>query len=335
MAKINWLFQNEQGTNLNRYKAKNVSTGEEVIFDLFRNGTISVVGTPLNAENMNSLINAINEVYDNFIDNGNIKVKNYESYSEITPYRVSNTFGDYTVRLDAEDGGVGVENNETGDYSEFNIDSISFKKDSFLYDFKFPRTQGETLLVGRDLIDIKPNTILLNKINDNVIQQYDSYYKEKFNVYKFDNDHADGVSGYMDFGDTKIQTTINSMFRPIWNNGSGNRQFAMLDDISSSVITKIFEGKDLLSNLNAHLSNDYSMYIIIGDFYSINNDDNGPGYAIVQKHLEDKIWWLVGMASYGAGDFFEIQANIISNGNVVADVIDPDGCQITSIYAFK
>ena len=250
MAKIEWVFKDEQGNFKNRYKAINVLTKEEITFDLFRNGNISVVGTPLNAENMNSLINAINEVYDNFIDNGNLKVKNDESYSEITPYRISNTFGDYTVRMDAEDGGVGVENNETGDYSEFNIDSISFKKGGFLYDFKFPRTQGETLLVGRDLIDIKPNTILLNKINDNVIQQYDSDYKEKFNVYKFDNDHADGVSGYMDFGDTKVQATINSMFRPIWNNGSGNKQFAMLDDISSSnPVTKLWSGQKSLAEL--------------------------------------------------------------------------------------
>ena len=62
MAKIEWVFQNEQGTNLNRYKAINVSTGEEIVFDLLRNANISIVGTPLNAEKLNGLINAINSL---------------------------------------------------------------------------------------------------------------------------------------------------------------------------------------------------------------------------------------------------------------------------------
>lgn len=68
MAKINWVFQDEQGTNLNRYRATNVETGEEVVFDLLRGGNVSVVGTPLNAEKLNSLISAINDLYDSKLD---------------------------------------------------------------------------------------------------------------------------------------------------------------------------------------------------------------------------------------------------------------------------
>lgn len=68
MAKINWVFQDEQGTNLNRYRATNVETGEEVVFDLLRGGNISIVGTPLNAEKLNSLISAINDLYDSKLD---------------------------------------------------------------------------------------------------------------------------------------------------------------------------------------------------------------------------------------------------------------------------
>lgn len=64
MSKINWVFQDEQGSNLNRYKATNVATGEQITFDLLRGGSISVVGTPLNAEKLNSLITAINDNYD-------------------------------------------------------------------------------------------------------------------------------------------------------------------------------------------------------------------------------------------------------------------------------
>ena len=64
MGRINWVFQDESGTNLNRYIATNVQTGEKVTFDLLRGGNISIVGTPLNAENLNELIDAINEIYD-------------------------------------------------------------------------------------------------------------------------------------------------------------------------------------------------------------------------------------------------------------------------------
>ena len=64
MAKITWTFKNEEGTNLNRYIATNISTGEKITFDLLRGGNISVVGTPLNAENLNALITSINACYD-------------------------------------------------------------------------------------------------------------------------------------------------------------------------------------------------------------------------------------------------------------------------------
>ena len=64
MAKIKWTFNDEQGTNLNRYTATNVSNGEKTIFDLLRNANITNVGTPLNAENLNALINSINACYD-------------------------------------------------------------------------------------------------------------------------------------------------------------------------------------------------------------------------------------------------------------------------------
>lgn len=164
-----------------------------------------------------------------------ISVENDEGYSEITPYEVSNNYADRTVRFCAEEDVIEIIDKINDEYMHLRKDGISYKKNGTNYGFYFPITQGETLLVGRDLIDIKPNTILLNKINDNVIQQYDSYYKEKFNVYKFDNDRSEG-SGYMDFGDAKVCTTINSKVRPIWNSGSGgNKQFAMLDDIQESL----------------------------------------------------------------------------------------------------
>lgn len=66
MAKIEWVFQDESGTNLNRYIATNVDTGEKITFDLLRGAIIpqGQEGTPLNAETLNSLITAINSNFD-------------------------------------------------------------------------------------------------------------------------------------------------------------------------------------------------------------------------------------------------------------------------------
>ena len=62
MAKLNITFVNEVGNNLNRYKAIDVNTGDEYLFDLSRNGTITTPGTPLNAEIMNAIVEAINSI---------------------------------------------------------------------------------------------------------------------------------------------------------------------------------------------------------------------------------------------------------------------------------
>lgn len=88
MAKINWVFQDESGTNLNRYIATNVETREEIIFDLLRGGNISVVGTPLNAEKLNELVSAINSNYDEIISLKN-KVSDLEEDVSILQSNVS------------------------------------------------------------------------------------------------------------------------------------------------------------------------------------------------------------------------------------------------------
>ena len=67
MAKLNITFVNEVGNNLNRYKAIDVNTGDEYLFDLSRNGTITTPGTPLNAEIMNAIVSAINEQFSNLV----------------------------------------------------------------------------------------------------------------------------------------------------------------------------------------------------------------------------------------------------------------------------
>ena len=103
MAKIDWVFQNENGTNLNRYKATNVATGEVITFDLLRNANISIVGTPLDSANLNSLINAINENYDEFTTL-NTKVTNFGKQVESNAKDISSmstALGNHNDRISA------------------------------------------------------------------------------------------------------------------------------------------------------------------------------------------------------------------------------------------
>lgn len=69
MAKVNFNFQDELGNNLNRYLARDVTSGKEYTFDLNRKATITKNGTPLNALNLNQLVNAINDNDDNIHNN--------------------------------------------------------------------------------------------------------------------------------------------------------------------------------------------------------------------------------------------------------------------------
>ena len=110
MAKITWVFQDENGTNLNRYIATNVATGEQITFDLLRGGNISIVGTPLNAANLNSLISAINELYDNlsakeqelkqYSDN-NLAVAQNHTNSEIEKLEISQYFKKSNIKYES------------------------------------------------------------------------------------------------------------------------------------------------------------------------------------------------------------------------------------------
>ena len=81
MAKVNFNFQDELGSNLNRYLARDVTSGIEYTFDLNRKATITQNGTPLNALNLNKLINAINDNDDN-IDNISKRIPIFEVLRE-------------------------------------------------------------------------------------------------------------------------------------------------------------------------------------------------------------------------------------------------------------
>lgn len=90
MAKVNFNFQDELGSNLNRYLARDVASGIEYTFDLNRKATITQNGTPLNALNLNQLVNAINDNNDN-IDNISKRIPIFEVLREednTTPIQV-------------------------------------------------------------------------------------------------------------------------------------------------------------------------------------------------------------------------------------------------------
>lgn len=90
MAKVNFNFQDELGSNLNRYLAKDVTSGIEYTFDLNRKATITKNGTPLNASILNQLVNAINDNDDN-IDNISKRIPIFEVLREednTTPQQV-------------------------------------------------------------------------------------------------------------------------------------------------------------------------------------------------------------------------------------------------------
>lgn len=92
MSKVNITFKDESGSNLNQYIATNVVTKEETTFELRRNATIpsGSEGTPLNAEYMNALKNAINNNDDNIIALQN-RASNSETEVNNLKTRVSTT----------------------------------------------------------------------------------------------------------------------------------------------------------------------------------------------------------------------------------------------------
>lgn len=93
MAKIDWKFKDEVGTNLNRYKATNVNTGEEKTLDLVRNANITTSGTLLNAQNLNVLIDAINSNANNIEGNGN-DIADLQDYTDEINNKVSTNTND-------------------------------------------------------------------------------------------------------------------------------------------------------------------------------------------------------------------------------------------------
>lgn len=126
MAKINFTFTDEIGSNLNRYKAIDIKTSAEYTFDLSRMANITQVGTPLSAEYLNAIVRSINALYDsNYLQdtiNRNIKFVDEK--------------GNQTAIIEASGGGasftgIGLTDVETMEYANYLL--IMLEDDSVVY----------------------------------------------------------------------------------------------------------------------------------------------------------------------------------------------------------
>ena len=82
MARIDFTFQDEAGTNLNRFKATREDDNTSYYVTLTREANIQIQGTPIDAQHMNEIINAINDMYQT-------SVTGVKGESEST-YRIGN-----------------------------------------------------------------------------------------------------------------------------------------------------------------------------------------------------------------------------------------------------
>ena len=182
MAKITWTFKNEEGTNLNRYIATNVSTGEKITFDLLRGGNISVVGTPLNAENLNALITAINACYD--LISSSEKDTTYTLSKNGNAIRLTSSSGTTNdVTLNKSDVGLSnVDNTSDKDKPISNatkqaLDLKANSSDVYTKSETYTKTETDALLNG--VHDVKVFTIEKGSIGDEIsVDEFFNYLIE-------------------------------------------------------------------------------------------------------------------------------------------------------------
>lgn len=183
MAKIDWTFINESGTELNRYIATNVVTGEQITFRLLRNPNVIdfVQGTPLDAEKMNSLKDAINQNYDEFTTL-NTKVTNIGKQVETNTKDISSmstSLGNHNDRISAN--ATNIRNNANSISNNSNNISNLQKSVENLNDTIIEVQQENSIInLGECGDPSNPNNTTLNSIITN-------------GIYKFTN----GVTNYL------------------------------------------------------------------------------------------------------------------------------------------
>lgn len=279
MAKITWTFKNEEGTNLNRYIATNVSTGEKITFDLLRNGNISVVGTPLNATNLNALITSINACYDLIASSE--KDTTYTLSKNGNAIRLTSSSGTANdVTLNKSDVGLSNVDN-TSDISkpistatqtalDTKVDKITGKGLS-TNDFT---TQEKTKLAN---IEANANNYVLpsDVVKDSNYVHTDNNFTtvEKTKLSTLDNyDDSKLRENITNLQNTKADktTTQNSLNKSYYNLGA-------FDTISGAVITRKtgYINKNNITSYGINGSYPSSTAYITGDFLTrINNVNN-------------------------------------------------------------
>lgn len=208
MAKITWAFQDEKGTNLNRYIATNVATGEEITFDLLRGGNISVVGTPLNAETLNSLIAAINELYDKDSDSDSDMSDLSDRISDLEGYNL----GAITEEPQSAENSVLNSIKKTGIYT------FTFAGIPYLLICKVNATilDGNTwdqLVIKGASSSVKDNSLVIStffyrrKINNNGVFSYKITKTYNLGNHLYEHNIILSTTS-SDFGDTTMYITI-------------------------------------------------------------------------------------------------------------------------------
>lgn len=256
MAKIDWVFQDEMGTNLNRYIATNVSTGEAVTFDLNRGGSITIQGTPLNAGKMNSLISAINLAYDEL------------------SRRLTTSGGKITGDLQV-DGELKVEKVFSKDNNSYNF--LAFETNGIFYDkvgsFAYSENNSYELAIKRDLGE----TITIYEGNTAI-----EYSQEKINEVQTTQMTLSTKLGYSEYETLKVyikggteayigqdfvieiplsRKLISSTYYVGGNgvNFSNLNQFVIIGaEVSGNASTKEYYGANCVLTITTYNVNEYS-----------------------------------------------------------------------------
>ena len=131
MAKIDWTFVDEVGTNLNRYIATDGDSGVTYDFFLMRNAEISQVGTSLNASNLNQLISSINTLYDktSTIDTSINTINNNITNINSNITTINNKFSSY-VPITRTINGKELSSNISITKSDVGLGNVDNTKDS-------------------------------------------------------------------------------------------------------------------------------------------------------------------------------------------------------------
>lgn len=348
MAKITWTFKNEEGTNLNRYIATNVSTGEKITFDLLRGGNISVVGTPLNAENLNALITAINACYD--LISSSEKDTTYTLSKNGNAIRLTSSDGTTNdVTLDKSNVGLGNVDN-TSDKEKPISDATQQGLNKPLYNLgAFDTISGNVITRQTGYVDLgtldgwKSENVRLNDGNTtlswyapvpNALGNFDTYgTTTKCNKYKNNQSSNVWFNKSLRFG---ASTTNINVVDTDFNNYTATQVKSALNGVllqyklANPYTEEIIEGQPLItldSQGSQWLRSEWEKGLNLFDFTTANPNYYKSGVIRGDANVNNNGTIIVGVdasSDYGRGFKIQVKANttyIFSFTKNIADIL--------------